>query len=53
MKFMRNYIHIAKEMCPKLTRPAADYIAEEYSKLRNQDMSQSDNLARVSLTLYI
>jgi DNA replication licensing factor MCM3 len=46
MKFMRKYIHVAKEMKPKLTREAADFIADEYSKLRNQDNLQQDSIAR-------
>lgn len=46
MKFMRKYIHVAKDIKPNLTRDAADHIAEEYTKLRSQDMSQ-DNVARV------
>ncbi|XP_064651857.1 zygotic DNA replication licensing factor mcm3-like [Lineus longissimus] len=45
-KFMRKYIHVAKAMKPALTREAADYIADEYSKLRNQDNLQSENMAR-------
>ena len=47
MKFMRKYIHVAKAMKPGLTREAADFIAEEYSKLRNQDNMQQDSIARV------
>ena len=47
MKFMRKYVHIAKAIKPTLTREAADYIADEYSKLRSQDNLQQDNLARV------
>ena len=47
MKFMRKYIHVAKDMKPVLTRAAADFIADEYSKLRNQDNLQQDNIARV------
>ncbi|XP_039750657.1 DNA replication licensing factor MCM3 isoform X2 [Pararge aegeria] len=41
-KFMRKYIHIARLMKPKLTQEACDTIADEYSKLRNQDMMDSD-----------
>ena len=44
---MRKYLNIAKKIVPELTREAADYIAEEYSKLRNQENLQGD-LARVS-----
>lgn len=45
-QFMRKYLNIAKKIVPELTREAADYIAEEYSKLRNQENLQGD-LARV------
>ena len=48
MAFMRKYIHVAKEIKPVLTREAADYISDEYSKLRSQDSFQQDNVARVS-----
>ncbi|XP_072929394.1 DNA replication licensing factor Mcm3 [Epargyreus clarus] len=41
-KFMRKYIHIARLMKPKLTQEASDTIADEYAKLRNQDMMDSD-----------
>ena len=47
MKFMRKYIHVAKDMKPVLTRDAADLIADEYSKLRNQDNLQQESIARV------
>jgi len=47
MKFMRKYIHVAKDMKPVLTRAAADFIADEYSKLRNQDNLQQESIARV------
>lgn len=43
---MRKYLNLAKRVVPELTREAADYIAEEYSKLRNQENLQGD-LARV------
>jgi len=48
MKFMRKYIHVAKDMKPILTRDAADVIADEYAKLRNHDNLQQENIARVS-----
>ncbi|XP_053605269.1 DNA replication licensing factor Mcm3 [Plodia interpunctella] len=41
-KFMRKYIHIARLMKPKLTQQASDAIADEYARLRNQDMMDSD-----------
>ncbi|XP_013393100.1 zygotic DNA replication licensing factor mcm3-like [Lingula anatina] len=46
MKFMRKYIHVAKVIKPQLTREAADFIADEYSKLRNQENLQQDHIAR-------
>lgn len=49
-KFMRKYIHIARLMKPKLTQEACDTIADEYAKLRNQDMMDSD-VARVRALL--
>lgn len=53
---MRKYIHIARCMKPKLTEEASAVIAEEYSKLRSEDMVESD-VARVSrrksLDLYL
>lgn len=48
MQFMRKYIHLAKGMKPTLTRAASDYIAEEYTKLRNQDNLTQEHIARVS-----
>ena len=53
MKFMRKYIHVAKDMKPILTRAAADFIADEYSKLRNQDNLQQENIARVCVSLVL
>ncbi|KAG7309765.1 MCM DNA helicase complex subunit [Plutella xylostella] len=41
-KFMRKFIHIARFIKPKLTQEASDAIADEYAKLRNQDMMESD-----------
>lgn len=46
MKFMRKYIHVAHDLKPALTREAADFIADEYSKLRNQDNLQAEGVAR-------
>ncbi|XP_071941700.1 DNA replication licensing factor MCM3-like isoform X2 [Antedon mediterranea] len=37
MAFMRKYVHIAKSIKPALTRDAADFIADEYSKIRSQE----------------
>lgn len=43
---MRKYIHIARCMKPKLTEEASEVIADEYSKLRSEEMLESD-VARV------
>ena len=48
MKFMRKYIHVARDIRPVLTREAADVIANEYSKLRSQDNVSRDNIAKVT-----
>lgn len=42
MRFMRKFIHIAKCLKPKLTEESSEAIADEYSRLRNQDMMDSD-----------
>ncbi|XP_078449831.1 DNA replication licensing factor MCM3 [Lampetra planeri] len=42
MQFMRKYIHLAKIIKPVLTRESADFIAEEYSKLRSLDQMSAD-----------
>lgn len=47
MEFMRKYIHVAKMIKPILTQESANYIAEEYSRLRSQNQMSSD-IARVS-----
>lgn len=47
MEFMRKYIHVAKMIKPVLTQESANYIAEEYSRLRSQNQMGSD-IARVS-----
>lgn len=49
---MRKYIHIARCMKPKLTEEASAVIAEEYSKLRSEDMVEYD-VARVSLDTFV
>ncbi|XP_055614180.1 DNA replication licensing factor Mcm3 [Uranotaenia lowii] len=43
--FMRKYIHIAKCLKPKLTEAACELISNEYSRLRSQDLMDS-NVAR-------
>ncbi|XP_035777764.1 DNA replication licensing factor Mcm3-like [Anopheles albimanus] len=42
MEFMRKYIHIAKCLKPKLTEAACEIISNEYSRLRSQDLMDSD-----------
>ncbi|XP_057283469.1 DNA replication licensing factor MCM3 [Pezoporus wallicus] len=42
MEFMRKYIHVAKMIKPVLTEESANYIAEEYSRLRSQDQMNPD-----------
>uniref|UniRef100_A0A182RG11 DNA replication licensing factor MCM3 n=1 Tax=Anopheles funestus TaxID=62324 RepID=A0A182RG11_ANOFN len=42
MEFMRKYIHIAKCLKPKLTETACEMISNEYSRLRSQDLMDSD-----------
>ncbi|XP_052867305.1 DNA replication licensing factor Mcm3 [Anopheles cruzii] len=42
MEFMRKYIHIAKCLKPKLTEAACEMISNEYSRLRSQDLMDSD-----------
>lgn len=48
LMFMRKYIHLAKGLKPQLTKEAADLIADEYTKLRNQDTTEGtgDNMAK-------
>ena len=50
MKFMRKYVHIAKNMKPELTKEACDHIAEEYAKLRSQESMDQNNMAKVRLS---
>lgn len=42
VEFMRKYIHIAKCLKPKLSDRACELIANEYSRLRSQDLDKSD-----------
>ncbi|XP_058130210.1 DNA replication licensing factor Mcm3 [Anopheles ziemanni] len=42
MEFMRKYIHIAKCLKPKLTDAACAMISNEYSRLRSEDLMDSD-----------
>ncbi|XP_022920359.2 DNA replication licensing factor Mcm3 [Onthophagus taurus] len=40
--FMRKYIHFVKILKPTLTEEASEIISDEYSKLRSEDMLESD-----------
>ncbi|XP_043463067.1 DNA replication licensing factor Mcm3 [Leptopilina heterotoma] len=42
MTFMRKYIHIARCIKPRLTEEASKVIADEYAKLRSEDLMESD-----------
>ncbi|XP_030054594.1 DNA replication licensing factor MCM3 [Microcaecilia unicolor] len=42
VEFMRKYIHVAKIIKPTLTQESANYIADEYSRLRSQDQMSTD-----------
>nr|XP_033792281.1 DNA replication licensing factor MCM3 isoform X2 [Geotrypetes seraphini] len=42
VEFMRKYIHVAKIIKPTLTQESANYIADEYSRLRSQDQMSAD-----------
>lgn len=41
VQFMRKYIHLAKCLKPRLTQEASDVIANEYSRLRSQDLADA------------
>lgn len=45
LPFIQKFLHVAKELKPRMSKEAADFIAQEYSKLRNLDISQ-DNVAK-------
>ncbi|ENN78095.1 DNA replication licensing factor Mcm3 isoform X2 [Dendroctonus ponderosae] len=40
--FMRKYIHFVKILKPQLTDEASEIIAEEYSRLRSEEMLEND-----------
>uniref|UniRef100_A0A4W3H006 DNA replication licensing factor MCM3 n=1 Tax=Callorhinchus milii TaxID=7868 RepID=A0A4W3H006_CALMI len=50
MEFMRKYIHVARLLKPVLTATAAAHIAEEYTRLRSQDLAAAQG-ARVCVCL--
>lgn len=45
--FMRKYIHFVKILKPQLTDEASEIIADEYSRLRSEEVLEND-VARVS-----
>lgn len=49
--FMRKYIHFVKILKPQLTDEASEIIAEEYSRLRSEEVLEND-VARVSRTCF-
>lgn len=50
VEFMRKYIHFVKILKPVLTEEASEIIADEYSRLRSEDILEND-VARVNITL--
>lgn len=47
VEFMKKYIYLVKILKPTLTEEATELIADEYSKLRSEDILDND-VARVS-----
>ncbi|XP_006643273.2 MCM3 minichromosome maintenance deficient 3 (S. cerevisiae), like [Lepisosteus oculatus] len=50
MEFIKKYVHVAKLMKPLLTQEAADFISEEYSRLRSHDQLNSDSARTMPIT---
>nr|XP_006643273.1 PREDICTED: maternal DNA replication licensing factor mcm3-like [Lepisosteus oculatus] len=50
MEFIKKYVHVAKLMKPLLTQEAADFISEEYSRLRSHDHLNSDSARTMPIT---
>ncbi|XP_069477078.1 maternal DNA replication licensing factor mcm3-like [Ambystoma mexicanum] len=50
MQFIRKYIHVAKLVKPVLSQEAADYIAEEYSKIRSHEQMNSERARTMPVT---
>lgn len=48
MQFMKKYVEVAKMVTPRMTKAAADMIAEEYTRLRSHEMLEQNNTARTS-----
>ncbi|XP_044149844.1 maternal DNA replication licensing factor mcm3 isoform X1 [Bufo gargarizans] len=50
MQFIRKYIHVAKLIKPTLTQEAADYICQEYAKIRSHDEMNNDRARTMPVT---
>ncbi|KAM9307811.1 maternal DNA replication licensing factor mcm3 [Gastrophryne carolinensis] len=50
MQFIRKYIHVAKLIKPVLTHEAADYISQEYAKIRSHDEMNNDRARTMPVT---
>nr|AAA80227.1 MCM3 [Xenopus laevis] len=50
MQFIRKYIHVAKLIKPVLTSEAADYISQEYAKIRNHDQINNGSARTMPVT---
>nr|DBA24328.1 TPA: hypothetical protein GDO54_012001 [Pyxicephalus adspersus] len=50
MQFIRKYIHVAKLIKPVLTTEAADFISQEYAKIRSHDEMNNDRARTMPVT---
>jgi DNA replication licensing factor MCM3 len=50
VKFMKKYIHVAKNIKPTLSQDAVDLIAAAYTDLRDQDTSNLENAKTAPIT---
>ncbi|CAB3397709.1 unnamed protein product [Caenorhabditis bovis] len=48
--FMRKYIHLAKNVQPKLTDEATEYISEVYAEIRSFDIDKTDQERTMPVT---
>ncbi|CAD6193932.1 unnamed protein product [Caenorhabditis auriculariae] len=48
--FMRKYIHLAKNITPKLTDEASEFISEVYAEIRSFDVSKTDQERTMPVT---
>lgn len=51
VQFLKKYIHVAKVLKPVLTVESSNMIAEEYAKLRSEDMMESDTARTQPVTV--